>query len=150
MRDEKDSLKDITLRMAKPKPEDEPPEQEDSDALTISQMNGHYSTMRPANKILTRRHVIHKDGKVETLQFHHLDAKSVYDRESFTFLFSGAKLWELTVEGRNLWRIYDYISLSRWPYIRVTARDFDEKGEVVTAARIKEIVIRESQSEAGE
>jgi hypothetical protein len=93
---------------------------------------------------LFRLNAIGKDGKIETLYYHHLNAKSEFNGGSFTFLFSGAKLWELTVEGRNLWWLYDYISLCRWPYIRVAVRDHGDKGEaVVTTARIKEIVIRE-------
>ena len=135
-----DFLKDLS-----PSPAPDATQDDDSDALTVAQMNGDYSSMRPANKTLTRLHVIHKDGKVESLQYHHLDAKSEFKGGSFVFLFSGAKLWELTVEGRNLWRMYDYISLCRWPYIRVATRDFDESGEVVTAVRIKEIVIREAE-----
>ena len=133
------------LKRASLGPSPAPPEEADPETLSISQMDGKYSTMRPANKNLTRLHVIHRDGSVESLQYHHIDAKSEFNGGSFTFLFSGAKLWELTVEGRNLWRLYDYISLCRWPYIRVATRDFDEQGEVVTAVRIKEIVIREGE-----
>ena len=150
MADSRDSLKEI-LTGTKPKPraeEELPLAEDEAEELSIAQMKGDYSTLRPANKSLTRLHVIHKDGKVETLYYHHLDAKSEFNGNSFTFLFTGAKLWELTVEGRNLWRLYDYISLSRWPYLRVVTRDFGGKGdsdEVVTAVRIKEIVIRDSE-----
>ncbi|HYH63056.1 MAG TPA: hypothetical protein VD866_00010 [Urbifossiella sp.] len=148
MKDTRDSLQDL-LHGAKVKPKlDEPPPEHDGEPeeLTIADMDGKYATMRPANKSLPRIHIVHSDGKVETLYYHHLDAKSEYNGGSFTVLFTGAKIWELTVEGRNLWRLYDYVTLSRWPYIRVAHRDFGGKDEeVVTAARIKEIVIRESE-----
>lgn len=137
--DSKDSLNKILRGAGKPKPEEEIPLAEEEDELSFSQMDGQYSKLRPANKSLPRLHVIHKDGKVDTLYYPHLDAKSEFHGSSFTFIFAGAKLWELTVEGRNLWRIYDYIALQRWPYIRVSTRDFDEKGEVVTAVRIKDV-----------
>lgn len=142
-----DRLNDILKRTAPNgdhlKESDLLPDEGEAEALTIAQMDGKYSSMRPANKPLTRLHVIHKDGKVESLQYHHLDAKSEFNGHSFVFLFSGAKLWELTVEGRNLWRMYDYISLCRWPYIRVANRDFDAESEMVTSAKIKEIEIPE-------
>lgn len=141
----KDSLSDILNRTKLGEPPPLAAEEPDGDAIAFSQMDGKYSMLRPANKTLPRLHVIHADGRVETLFYHHLDARSEFKGTSFTFLFSGAKLWELTVEGRNLWRMYDYISLCRWPYIRVALRDFDQEGEVVTAARIKEIVIRDGE-----
>ncbi len=53
-------------------------------------------------------------------------------------MFAGAKVWGLTVEGRNLCRIYDSVSLGRWPHIRVAMRDFDPAGEVVTAAHVND------------
>lgn len=135
---EKDSLKNI-LAGGKPKP-DEVETTADDEFLSLADMAG--NPLRPANRTLTRLHVIHRDGTVETLFYHHIDAKAEYRGNSFTFLFSGARLWELTVEGRNLWRMFDYISLSRWPFIRVATRDFDQDGEVVTAVRIKDVTPR--------
>jgi hypothetical protein len=138
----RDSL-DFLKRTSLGQPATEPAQGADPETLTISEMDGRYAGIHPSDRRLTRLHVIHEDGRVESLQYHHIDAKSEFHGGSFVFLFSGAKLWEMTVEGRNLWRMYDHISLCRWPYIRVATRDFDEQGEVVTAVRIKEIVIRE-------
>ncbi|WP_020471531.1 hypothetical protein [Zavarzinella formosa] len=142
-----DSLKKLLLGATpkpSPKPDEEPAQVEDAEAISLADMNGSHS-MRPSNKTVPRIHVVLKDGKVQTLFYHHLDAKAEYDGNSFTFLFIGAKHWELTVQGRNLWRVYDYISLSRWPYIRVSPRDYDEKGEVVTAVSIKDITPRSEE-----
>lgn len=144
MNDKKDSLDGLLSKMnGRPGVERDVPPEADGEELSIGQMSGDYSRMRPSNRAIPRIHVVHKDGKVETLYYHHMDAKSVYDGASFTFVFAGAKVWELTVEGRNLWRLYDYMSLSRWPYLRVATRDFEQAGEVVTAVRVKDITPRE-------
>ena len=46
----------------------------------------------------------------------------------FAFLFSGRRPKLLTVHGRNLRRICDYISLHRMPWIRLADRDFRPGG----------------------
>jgi hypothetical protein len=104
----------------------------DPDELTIGQMDGKYSTMRPGNKELARMHVILKDGSVQTFQFAHLDAKSVFNGQKFVLQFIGAKHWAVEIEGRNIWRMYDYCTLKRWPYIREATRDFGQDEETVT------------------
>ena len=43
--------------------------------------------MRPANKPLTRMHVIKKDGSVRTFYYHFLDVESVFDGGTFTLFF---------------------------------------------------------------
>jgi hypothetical protein len=90
------------------------------DCLTISQMDGQYASMRPTNKNLTRMHVVKKDGKVHSYQYHFLDAESTFDGGTFTLLFAGVKHWQIRVRGHgpNFWSVYDYISLHRWPYLR--------------------------------
>src|SRR5258708_30262353 len=81
-------------------------EEDESDALAFAEMNGRYSTMRPANKLLTRMHVGKKDGAVFTFQFAFLDARSTFDGNSFKLLFVGAKMGEVTATGRGkgFWR----------------------------------------------
>lgn len=46
------------------------------------------------------------------------------DGQHFTFVFSDLQPKLVTVRGRNLLRICDYISLRRMPWIRVADRDF--------------------------
>jgi hypothetical protein len=46
------------------------------------------------------------------------------DGQRFTFLWSDLEPKQVTVRGRNLLRICDYISLRRMPWIRVADRDF--------------------------
>ena len=104
-------------------------------------MDGKYSTMPPANKPLTRLHVILKDGRVRSYQFHFLDAESTFDGNSFKLLFAGVKHWEVTVKGRGpqFWRIYDLVTLHRLPYLREAIRDFAGADETV----LTEIIIRD-------
>ncbi len=54
-------------------------------------------------------------------------------------MFVGAMHYEVSVEGRNLWRRYDYCSLRRWPCICEATRDMDQEGEVVTAIKIRDV-----------
>ncbi len=113
---------------------------EESDALTLAEMSG--TAMRPANKNLTRLHVIKKDGKVFTFQYHFLDARSTFEGGAFTLLFCGAKHWELTVKGHGpkFWMVYDFLTLHRWPYLREAVRDMADEGETVfTSIEIKDV-----------
>jgi hypothetical protein len=150
MNQSRDSLKDL-LHGAKPKPkaEDLPPEQEEeSEELSIPQMNGKYSTLRPANKTLTRVHVILKDGKVRSYQYVFLDALSTYDGNSFTLLFAGVKHWSVTVKGHgpNLWRVYDLCTLHRLPYLREASGSMPGLGDdgetVLTEIKIADVTPR--------
>lgn len=41
-------------------------------------------------------------------------------------LFAGVKHWEVTVNGSgpNFWKVFDYITLGRWPFIVEATRGF--------------------------
>ena len=86
MPESKDSLSRILSQTTPPKP---PVEEAEQDALSIAEMDGRYSSMRPANKNLTRLHVILRDGKVRSYQFAYLDAESTFDGNSFVVTFAG-------------------------------------------------------------
>lgn len=115
----------------------EPEEPKDPEALTIADMNG-AAALRPANKNLTRLHVVQKDGSVHSFQYHHLDSNSVFDGHGFTLLFVGAKHWQVAVKGSGpkLWAIYDYLTLHRWPYLREEPRAFEDDGKAAAKATI--------------
>lgn len=121
------------------------------DGLSIAQMNGDYSSMRPANKTLTRLHVIKRDGKVVTFQFHYLDAQSTYEGGAFKLLFVGAKLWEVAVKGHgpNFWRIYDLCTLHRWAYLREATGSMPGVGgdeeTVLTEIKITDVTPKERE-----
>jgi hypothetical protein len=89
----------------------------------------------PENDEITRLVIVlGKDGfKDEATAYHifqyvHLDECEVGFTASgeqwFSFLFSGRSPKLVTVHGRNLLRICEYISLRRMPWIRLADRDF--------------------------
>lgn len=127
-------LKDVT-----PPGKGEPP---DPEALTIAEMNGS-TALRPANKLLTRLHIVLKDGSVHTMIYHHLDSNAHFHGDSFTLVFIGAKHWSVTVKGHGpkFWAIFDYITLFRWAYIREEPRDFksDKDATVFTEITIRDV-----------
>jgi hypothetical protein len=114
-------------------PEVEPPLAEEDEGMTIGQMDGRYSTLRPANKPLTRLHVIDRSGRVRTFQYSHLDAESSFDGDTFTLVFAGTRRWRVAVSGHGklFWAVYDYCTLHRWPYLREATRDFGDPTETV-------------------
>ncbi len=57
--------------------------------------------------------------------------------QQFSFLVSDLEPQRVTVKGRNLARIFDYIELHRMPWIRVTDRDFS----LVVGGTLDEAVI---------
>jgi hypothetical protein len=122
---------------------------DDDDAITFAQMNGKYSTLRPENKTIPRLHVVDKTGKVRSFQYVHLDSDSNFDGGEFSVVFAGTKHWKLTVKGHGkmFWRVYDYISLHRWPYIREEARDFgngkDDGETVFTSIEFTDVTPKE-------
>lgn len=64
--------------------------------------------------------------------------------QEFSIKLAGSRLWKLTVRGRNLWEIYDYLTLHRLPWIRVADRDFPDGGEaakkpIILSADLEEI-----------
>jgi hypothetical protein len=67
----------------------------------------------------------------------------------FVFLFSGRQPKVLTVYGRNIRRICDYISLHRMPWIRVADRDFrpgdgqDADTAIITRLTIEDVTEEE-------
>ena len=84
------------------------PPAEEADGLTIAQMDGRYSSLRPENKKLTRLHVIDRSGHVRTFQYAHLDAESTFDGNTFTLVFAGTRRWRVTVTGHGplFWAAY--------------------------------------------
>jgi hypothetical protein len=141
MPETKDSL-DFLKKMSAREPEKPPVEEQDPETLTIAEMDGRYSTLRPANKTLTRMHVILKNGKIFSFQNHYLDVRSTFEGGTFVLLFAGTKHYEVTVigHGPKFWAVYDYCTQHRWPYLREATRDFAADGETVfTEIRIVDV-----------
>lgn len=112
-------------------------EEKSDDSLTLADMQG---VMRPANKEIGRLHVIDSKGVVRTFNYDHLDVEHRFDGERFSVVFAGTKHYRIDVTGRNLWRVYDYITIRRWPYLRQAPRDFASDGEmIITLIEIHDI-----------
>lgn len=137
------------LDVEKPGPE---PELKEAEAISLADMDGKYATLRPDNKAVMRLHVVDRPGNVRSFQYVHLDSDSRFGHtkngQFFVLRFIGSQTMQVTVHGRNLWRLYDYIVLHRWPYLRVADRDFaGDKEAIVTAVDIEEV--REAEGEKG-
>ena len=87
-------------------------------------------------------HFILKDRSIRSCQYNQLESDS-----SFTFLpqgkgnrlvlrFSGTAGLKVVIEGRNLWRLYDYIAQHRmaWVHELSAERDFEGEDEAVVNA----------------
>ena len=69
--------------------------------------------------------------------------------QAFRFLVSDYQPKWLVVEGRNLLRVFDYVSLRRMPWIRVKDRDFRPVDDVSTEPVITAIRLEELTMSAG-
>lgn len=117
------------------------PAADDPETVSLAEMDGKYARLRPDNQGVTRLHVVDRRGNVRSFQYVHLDSDGEFGHDEngqfFVVRFTwgtGSQRMEVTVRGRNLWRMYDYIQLHRWPYLRVADRDFaGDKEPVVTS-----------------
>jgi len=128
----------------------------DDEIVTLAAKGGEYKASgRPANKALPRFFVFFSKsgyaiGKKAAKQFQYVEMDSDGDDEDgcgfgftesgqeFSIKVAGSKQWKLTVRGRNLWEIYDYLTLHRMPWIRVADRDFADADD---AAGQKPIIL---------
>jgi hypothetical protein len=86
---------------------------------------------RPANKPLYSIHFLNSAGAVQSFQYVHLDSHSSYTAECITIKFLGMEPVKVTIRGRNLWRLYDYIHQHRIPWIMQASRDFSQDGQTI-------------------
>ena len=92
-------------------------EQPEDGDLTIAEMDGKYSTLRPTNKETPRLHIIKKDGTVHTFLYMHLDAHQEFHGDTFTLIF--------VVEGnrQGAWQGFlENLRLLRAPSVGIFAR----------------------------
>ena len=55
--------------------------------------------------------------------------------------FAGLKSVQVTIRGRNLWRLYDYLHQHRMPWIMRADRDFaDDKEPIIIAIDFEDVV----------
>lgn len=78
---------------------------------------------RAANKLLPSIHFILRDRSIRTCQFMHLESDSRFEMlpqgegQRLAFRFASSVAVAVVLEGRNLWRLYDYIAQHRMPWV---------------------------------
>ncbi len=132
-----------TLKSRSGSPVDSTP---DHLAPDLVDLDGAYQAhARASNKPVQALHcVLGKDG-VRSFQYVHLDSDSLFQLttsgQAIVVRFAGLKPFQVTIRGRNLWRLYDYLHQHRMPWIRLADRDFaDDKESIITAIAIEEVV----------
>jgi hypothetical protein len=87
---------------------------------------------RPSAKELPGLHVIRRRASTRSFQFAHLGYQE-YDPSNTWFVveFNEPEKWRLTVRGRNLWAIYNYIAQHRLEWVKEADRDFARDGEMI-------------------
>jgi len=102
---------------------------------------------RPGNKLLPSIHFILRDRSIRTFQYMHLESNSRFEPlpqgkgQRLTFRFASSSAVGVVIEGRNLFRLYDYITLHRmaWVCELDEGRDFeDEKAAVIRSFKFDE------------
>jgi hypothetical protein len=89
-------------------------------------------------------HFFTQDGKCRTFEYTDLRSRCGDDDDftstRFKLAFLGLRAVEVTVEGRDLWPLYDYIHQHRMPWVMVAARDFAKNGDtIVTSVTVEGI-----------
>jgi hypothetical protein len=96
-------------------------------------------------------HVFRRRGSTRSFEFLHLGYKE-YDAGNTWFIleFNEPEKWRVTVQGRNLWQIYNYIAQHRLEWIREADRDFAGDNEAIITATEIEAVKEEAGPGGGE
>jgi hypothetical protein len=103
---------------------------------------------RAGNKPLHSIHLILRDQSIRTCQYLHLESGSSFTTlpqgkgHRLTLRFSSSTAIGIVIEGRGLWRLYDYIAQHRMPWIYELpdGRDFeDARASVIRAIEFQEL-----------
>jgi hypothetical protein len=109
---------------------------------------------RPSNKPVYILHcLLGKDG-VESFEYVQKSDRSRFmateNGQAIKLRFAGTKIWDVTITGLNLWRLYDLIGQHRMAWIRLSDNGFGsgKDGEpVITLIKIRAITPEELQAE---
>ena len=100
---------------------------------------------RAANKPVYTLHCgLGREG-YRSFQYLHLDSDSAFRIEPrghvIVMRFVGTTVVRVTIRGRNLWRLYDYLHQHRVPWVMRADRDFSDGTDrpVVTAIEFEEV-----------
>jgi hypothetical protein len=104
---------------------------------------------RPTARWLPGVHVFRRRGSTRSFQFAHLGYQE-YDPGNTWFVieFNEPEKWRLTVRGRNLWAIYNYLAQHRLEWIREADRDFAGDNEAIITA-IDIVAVKETAGQGG-
>lgn len=109
-----------------PKPEPEP----DDLGLCCS---------RPANKYVPAFHVRNGAGPIRSFEYGHVGFKQ-FEPTRIVMEFHEPEHWRLTVKGRNLWDLYNYLCHHRIEWIEKADRDFEDgRKPVITGIWIEKV-----------
>ncbi len=94
----------------------------------------------PANKPVFALHCIGANGAIRSFQYVDLDSDSRYEPGVILLRFTGTKVLEVTIRGRNLWRLYDGIHRHVISWVMEAGRDFAQDGEsIISRIEIREV-----------
>jgi hypothetical protein len=101
---------------------------------------------RAANKPVYTLHCCLGKNGYRSFQYMHLDSDSTFSIDHkghvISMRFVGTKIVQVTIRGRNLWRLYDYLHQHRLPWVMLADRDFADgadKQVVITTIEIEEV-----------
>jgi hypothetical protein len=102
---------------------------------------------RAANKPVYSLHCLKGAEGCFSFQYVALDSHSQFRAEKegqiIVLRFAGTKIWEVSINGLNLWRLYDLIHQHRMMWIRKDDRGFEASGAdkepLIKGIEIKEI-----------
>ncbi|MFO0958262.1 MAG: hypothetical protein U0800_12685 [Isosphaeraceae bacterium] len=105
---------------------------------------------RAANKPVYTLHCLLGAEGCRSFQYVQLDSNSEFKAgehgQIIKLRFAGTKIWEITITGLNLWRLYDGIHRHVIPWVRKSDRGFAAGGDGETS--IMGISIKEIEREA--
>lgn len=115
-------------------------------APDLVDLDGAYQAhARPSNKPVQSIHCLLGKEGVRSFQYVHLDSDSQFrvtnGGQVIVVRFAGLKSVQVTIRGRNLWRLYDYLHQHRMPWVMRADRDFAaDKEPIITAIDFEDVV----------
>jgi hypothetical protein len=115
-----------------------PPDQELSDSDMPDTSVPYQAHARPAGKPVYTLHCgLGKDG-LRSFEYVHLDSNNSFKTSSsghvITLRFAGTQVMQVTIKGRNLRGLYDYLHQHRIPWVMRADRDLAEEQEAIITA----------------
>jgi hypothetical protein len=138
-----DHLMDVLTRRP-PKAEREREAEQPTESLLPDPSKGYEPCARPSHSPLYTLHCILGPDGYRSFQYVHLDSDSSLSADGkgqvIRLRFCGSKTVAVSIRGRNLWRLYDYIHQHRMAWVMRVDRDFATGNEpVITAIDIEDV-----------